>query len=580
MQFDFDSVKDRVIENLRKKASWAEILFFSTNSRLVDAFAEEIANIASYDEFLTRNTRWDLATEKSALVTQAQFMQYDPHRKIGATGTIRVSSNENFNDTYSKIIEIPKYTVFSNGDEIKFTSTQIENLLTTDNYIDVPVVQGEPKTYTYIAQGQDYEEIEILNSNIEDTIYEITVNGELWTEVEDLNSSDSSDKVYELENKVNYNGINIVFGNGIFGKKLTEGDVITFKYVETLGIEGNVLSENVITTVESTIYDADDDQVEMYCKNTANLDGGTDEEDIEDIRTNGINAFQAGDKAVVQKDYEYKLEQNDYILKATVWGAYEYNLDNNLDLWTWIPTQENVVNVSAFTPGGEQLSTAQQNEVIAFIKEDKPPTDIVRFTDVNFIYLAFHIDAYVQDTSYVLSVVKNNIIEGVQEEFSLENIDFMEPIYETDWKGYINDIDGITYHSSYIEIIKFETFNEAYVGDLNLDLYPIEKESIKLYIKDTSNPNAEYDLMGVDDGDGNFIAESPYDLTGSSINYQTGEGVVQVNSGISGTYSDYSIKVYYQPDSINLCPNERNQIFKIYEITDVSAEYLEEGQCQ
>jgi len=579
MTFDYDTVLESLTDKLKQKASWADILFYSTNNRLLEVIAEGISQLGAYDEWLTRNTKWDLASEKSALVAQAQFMQYDPHRKIGATGTIRVSSDEDFSGSHAKIVEFPKYTTFANEEgTVKFVSTSSENLLTTENYIDIPVVQGEAKTFSYIAQGDNYEETSILNSTIENSVYELYVNGTLWSEIDDLNEASESQQVYKLENKLNYDGINIIFGNGIFGKKLTSGDSILFKYVETQGIEGNVTSTNVITVVEDTIYDIDGGQVDIYCKNTSNLDGGNDEEDIEDIRTNGTDTFQAGEKAITKKDYEVRLEAQDYILKSVVWGAYEYNLDNNNDLWDWIETQENLVNVSAFTPAGEQLTTSQREEVIEDLNEDKPPTDIIRFTDVEFIKLIFHIDARVIDESYILSEVKTDIIGKVTDRYNLQNIDFFEPIYETEWKGYVNSLDGVCHHSSYIEIVKFDTFNIAHQADFLLDLYIIEPKTIKVYVKG-GDVGSDYVLIGTDDGEGGFIGESSYDLTGSSVNYNTGEGTLIVVSGLGSTYTDYEIKFIYQRSNLNICPNKRNQILTVYDITDVTAQYTEEGSC-
>lgn len=581
MQFDYDSVRQRLIDGLRSRASWSEILFFSTNSRLIDSVSEAIVELAEYDEYLTRNTRWDLATNKSALTSQAQFMQYDPHRKIGASGTIRVSTSETFDAGYDDLggtdnIIFPKYTVFSDeGGTIKFTSIATQIMSITDDYIDIDVIQGEPKTFTYNANGDVYEEISIESSIIENVLYEILVNSTAWDEINDLNAAGKEDKFYELENKLNFDGINIIFGNDIFGVKLQSGDSVEFKYLETLGLLGNILGSDIITTVESTIYDSNvsPNTVTIYCTNTGNLDGGDSEEDIEDIRTNGVNTFQAGDKAVAQKDYKVKLEESPYIFKATVWGAYEYNLDNNLDLWTYIPTEENLVHVSAFTALGEQLSTIQKNEVIAFIKEDKPPTDIIDFVDADFIYLAFHIQAFVEDTSKVLSVLKTEIIDGVTERYSLKNLEFNQPIYETDWKGYIKSIDGVKYHTSYLDLISYSDFNEAYLGDLNLDIYPIDTGTIKIYAKEGAG---SYIHIGTDDGAGNIVGEVGYTLTGSSINYATGEGVLNVISGLSGAYGDYTIKTYYKTDAINIELKTRNQIFKIEEISDVTANFLSE----
>jgi len=577
--FDYSSVRARLIAGLQSRASWSEILFFSTNSRLIDSVSEAIAELAEYDEYLTRNTRWDLATNKSALTSQAQFMQYDPHRKIGASGTIRVSTSETFDAGYDDLggadsIVFPKYTVFSDeGGTIKFTSTEDQIMTITDDYVDISVIQGEPKTFAYSASGDVYEEISIDNSIVEDVLYEVLVNSTAWEEVSDLNTASKEDNFYELENKLNFDGVNIIFGNDIFGVKLQPGDSVEFKYLETLGLLGNILGSGIVTTVESTIYDSDasPNTVTIYCTNTDNLDGGVYEEDIEDIRTNGINTFQAGDKAVVQKDYKVKLEENSNVFKATVWGAYEYNLDNNLDLWTYISTEENLVHVSAFTSLGEQLSTAQKNEVIADIQEDKPPTDIIDFVDTDFIYLAFHIQAFIEDTSKVLSVVKSEIIDGVTERYSLSNVEFNQPIYETDWKGYVKSIDGVTYHTSYLDLINYSVFNEAYLGDLDLDIYPIDTGSVKVYAKEGAG---SYVLIGTDDGAGNIDPESGYVLTGSSINYTTGEGILNVVSGLAGAYGDYSIKTYYKTDAINIELKTRNQIFKVEEISDVTATYL------
>ncbi len=573
MTFEYDSVRQRLMDSLKSKASWAEILFFSTNSRLVDSVSEAIAEFASYDEFLARNTRWDLASEKSALTSQARFMQYEPHRKIGSTGTIRFGLSAGFDVLPDDTIIIPKYSVFSNeSGDTKFSTVSTQNMLTTDLFVDLKVIQGEPKTFSYIANGDVYEEISIASDSIENSLYEVIVNGETWTETSDINSLEKTEKKYKLENKLKFDGINIIFGNDIFGVKLQAGDSITFKYVETLGILGNILGVELVDTVESTIYDINSATIDGFCSNLDNLDGGQNEEDIEDIRTNGVNTFQAGDKAVSQKDYKIKLEQNEFIFKAAVWGAYEYNLDNNVDLWTYIPTEENFVNVSAFTSAGEQLSIQQQIDAIVSIKADKPPTDIVKFIDVNFIYLAFTIQAFAQDTSNTLSIIKTDIINSITTKYGVTSQEFRQPLYETDWKGLVNDVNGVTYHSSYVELVKFEVLNQAYLGDLNLDIYPISARSIHIYIRDNSILNDPYVLIAIDNGSGIFTPEAGYDLTGSSVNYTTGEGALNIVSGVTGDFSDKEIKTVYKPDAINTILNGRNQIFKVLE-TNVSAEY-------
>ena len=579
MDFSVESVKARMQAALRAKSSWADILFQSVNNRLIDTVAEAIAELARYDEYLTREKKWDLAQDISSLLTNSKFMQYTPHRKIGSSGDIKVSTSSTFNATPSNSVIIPKYTIFSNNEDIKFATTQDEILLTTDNYIEIPVIQGIPLVYTHIADGDEFEEIEIENDSIEDTLYDIYVEGELWTKIDDLNDASGTDKVYELNNEVDFSGITIKFGNNIFGKKLDEGNTVIIKYLQTLGVEGNVLSLGLITTVESTIYDENSSIVTLYCTNAESLDGGDDTETVEEIRTNGIDAFQAGDKAVTQSDYSIKLRENSLILKASVWGAYEYCVDNNLDLWTWIDTEENIVHVCAITPLGVELTEDQQESVIEDLVLYKSPTDVLQFEDVEFIYLIFHVVAKVADVSNVLSEVKSNIIDALEEEYSIENNNFFEHLYETEWKGIVSDVEGVTYHTSYVEIVKYETFNEAYLADITLNIYPIEAESIQVYIKDTTDEEADWELIGVDDGNGEFTAEDGYSLTGSLIDYSTGEGYINVQSGISGDYEDFSVRIVYQTDQLNICLTGRNQILQIEDATDVTATYLKTGEC-
>lgn len=575
MNFTFDDIRNRITTSLQAKSSWSQVLFYSVNSRLIDAVAEEISRLASQNEYLTRETRWDLAQNRSSLVTQSKFRGYKVKRKTGATGTIRVSTSETYNAPPAKIVVIPKWTIFSNSDEIFFTATNTFQLTTADDYVDVDVVQGSYKEVSFNALGSNFEIFTVVNDSIEDLTYELYVNDELWDEVTYIYDANAEDKVYTLDNLKDLSGIEITFGNNTFGRKLNAGDTVVFKYIETLGIKGNVPSINVINTIENTIYNVDDEEVtDIYCTNTDALDGGKAEDSVEAIRSAGINTFQAGQKTVSENDYKTRLEQISYILKATVWGAYEYHIDNSTPLWDWIETQENIVNVSAFTPSGEQLTTLQKTAVINEIKGNKPPTDILKFTDTEFIYLAFHIAAYVHDVSYSLSNIKSDIISLTSEEYSLQNLDFKQSLYETNWKGFISAIPGITYHSSYIEMIQYESFTSAYLGSFTAAIHPVDPASVKIYVKDTTSESNPYVLIGTDDGVGGFTAESGYNLTGSAISYSSGEGVLTVVSGLSGAYNDYEIKVYYQSDSNDLILPLRNQIFKIEEITDVTAVYI------
>jgi len=619
MQFDVDSIKTRLINTLRSKASWAKILFYSTNQRLIDTMAEGLAELARYDEYLTRETKWTLSLNRSSLTTQSKVVGYTAHRKIGSSGILRIGidtaigsetwiSTKTFktgdtvyyNDILYKSIQdsnlnkqpdtevlwwslldikpsntvlIPKYSVFSDSASLKMTNINTENLTTTDNFIDIEVIQGIPKSTTAIAQGDIYEEIDVNNVSIENSEYEIYVNGVLWTEISDLRlTADGTAKNYEISNKIDFSGITLKFGNDTFGKKLEIGDVVLFKYVETLGVSGNISTVGVIDTVESTIYDSVSSIVDLKCYNLQQFDGGTDEETIENIRTMGSNVFQTGDRAVSKLDWKTILLQNNFIQNAVVWGEYEYNIDNGNIPGTYVSVQENVVHISAYTPSGTQLSSSQKDSIRSYLNDYKAPTDIPQFTDVEFINLTFNSTVYISDRSYVLSTVKNTVTTQLEAEYDVNNLDFKQDINESDYKAFIDGLDGVDYHDTSVKFYIFSTFNTAYEATITIPLFSIKKSSLEIYVKDTTDANATYVKIATDDGAGGFTAESGYDLTGSSINYDTGEGSLIVVSGLGATYSYYSIKAYWQTNSNNLTLLKRNQIFK-YGEANITTQY-------
>lgn len=575
MNFDVESIKNRMITNLSSKASWAKILFYSTNQRLIDIVAEEINNLAHYDEYLTRETKWSLAQNQSSLLSQEKLLGYKSHRDIGAKGNIRISTDSGFANPPVKTIQIPKYSVFTNEDStIKVTTIQNESLLTINNYIDIQVVQGIPKEFSRTAAGDLYEEIEVDNDAIENVTYELYVNDVLWTELDDIRlAEDGESMIYEIENKSDGSGIILKFGNNVFGKKLEVGDTIVFKYIETLGAGGNITSTDIINKVESVIYDIDGARVEIFVTNVDPIDGGDGKENIEDIRTNAPNAFQTGDRATSKDDYKAILLQHDYVDKANVWGEYEYNQDEGNPPGTFVELQENVVHVVAFSPGGSPLTPTQINEIIEYINDYKSPTSIIRFEDIIFVYMVFIINAFVSDRSYTLSEVQNSILTGIQTEYGIDNAEFERNVYESDYMAFLDNIDGVEYHNTLIYLYDLSTFNSPYEGTISIPLFEIATETVEVYVKNDTL-SLDWTKIGTDDGIGGFTPEAGYDLTGSTINYLTGEGSLIVVSGLTGLYSDYEIKYYYSLVSNNIVLTARNQILRYGEST-VPVQYID-----
>lgn len=623
-QWDAISIRDRITDRLRAKINFADILYYSANLRLIDSFAEELADLANYDEYLTREATWKLARNRSSLLASQAVHQYAAHRKNGASGTIRVAVSEdigssdwvetteyNANDivyyedvlyvasqtttgdqpdespTYWDLLDIsptvavsiPKWTVFSDetGD-YKFTSYSTESLNPGENFVDVDVVQGTPQTYTVTATGISNEEFLLEVADIENNRFELYVNSVLWTKVDSLLEYTATDTVYTIENLIDFSGLYLKFGNDSYGKKLSNGDIVEFYYVSTDGSDGNVTSAGVISTIDSTLYDANGDTVTAYCRNMDTLSGGEDEEDIESIRLNAPKIFQTGDRASSSSDYTAIIDRDfSFVLKSIVWGAYEVNIDAGNDPWTFIDSEENVVHVAAISQSEENLTTEQKELISEGLNEYKAPTDIVTFEDVRFLNLAFKVVAYVSDTSYTLSSVTNGIRTALAADYSVSALDLNENIYFSDYQSLIDDVDGVHHHTTYAEIFYDYAFtDDSYTATLALPSNYIRTSSVSIYVQDTVGGQTSWTKIAEDNGLGGWTAETGYTISSSSsINYTSGVGVIVVESGLSETFTNYTIRVFYRLTSDDLLLYERSDIFKYSSLqSEVTASYI------
>jgi len=569
--FDFQSIKQRILNTLSSKTEWASFLDYGTTSLLIDSIAQELAYEVQYREYLVQENWWGLARNKSSLLVEAPVHGYKVPRKKGALGTLKVSIAENFDASPANPVYIPKYFQFSNGDTF-VVATDTYVISPGDNYIELTARQGKAKALSFLALGNLFETKEIIDDSVDNSLYNLYVNDVLWTKVSSLFEYTGNDLVYELITDSSFNKVTLKFGNNIFGKKLNTGDSVLFQYITTLGSNGNISSVNNITVVESQAYDSLGTPTDLYVTNTTAFTGGVDYPSIEEIRTLSPKIFQTGSRASTRDDYEAIIKQLDYISKVMVWGAYETNTDNGYDPWTFIPTEENVVHIAALNTAYDNLSYSQKLDTTNSIYEQSNPTDIISYESVEKINLVFNVNAIVQNSSYVLSQVKASIDQVLQDNFNIANTSFGENIYSSDLIRLIDEIPGIRNHNIYTQVKKDFLFSVPYIVNVALPLYPLNGTKVKFYIKETQNPDTSYVLLASSDANGIITGEAGYSTGGSSINTATGIGTLIVGSGLTLPFSQYSVRVIGQAESDDLILNKRNYIFA-YDSSNITVSY-------
>lgn len=571
--FDFNNIKQRILNNLASKTEWSSFLDYGTASLLVDSIAQELAYEIQYKEYLTNENAWALARNKSSLLVEAPVHGYEVPRKVGSVGTLKIATSENFDIPPTNNVPLPKYFQFSNGD----TFVVLDNnyvLTTGDNYIEVTAKQGKAKTLTFQALGNLFETKDIIDDSIENSLYDLYVNDVRWTKVSSLFEYSGTDLVYELKTDPTFNKVTLKFGNNVFGKKLNLGDVVLFQYVSTLGKNGNISSINNIEIVESQAYDNLGNPVDLYVTNTTAFAGGKDFPTLEEIRVLSPKIYQTGSRASTRDDYVTIMSQLDFISKVLVWGAYETNIDNNVDPWTFIPTEENVVHIAALNVLYDNLSFTEKNNIVNSIYTKSNPTDILKFETVEKVNIIFNVNAVVKNSSYILSQVKTNIEDTLINNYGIENINFGQNIYHSDLIRLLDEVEGVRNHNTAVQLQNNIIFDVPYIANLKLPIVPIKGVSLKFYIKEVSQPDSSYVLLSTSDANGTITSNGSlvYNTNGSSINLVTGLGTLIVNAGLSLPFTEYTIKSIYELNQNDLVLNKRNQIFQ-YSSSNITVTY-------
>lgn len=586
MKFDYDSVLARLKARVLSKLDGENLLLFSTNSAFLEAAAEEFADADLYDEFLTREAVWETAQGYNSIMKQVSFYDYKPHRKVGSTGYIRVSTSKTFDGSWGTNITIPNFTQMSGGG-LTFLSKESTYLAANADYVDIPVIQGEKTEKTVEITSTAYPELRyaaivIKDPDIENSLYSVKVNGVLWTEVNSIRLATSNeDLCYTLQTLSDFSGVEITFGNGVFGKKLEYGDIVTFEYLQTKGEDGNVLSGGIITSVDTALKDESGSVVELFCTNLDALVGGSDYESVESIRSTAPLSFQTGNRAISSSDYATLIKQTNLVDKVQVWGEKEINEDAGNKPGTYVEASENLIYITGITVDPETgiglpLSESSKSLIREALNDKKGTTDILQFVDTQVVYVTFESEVYISNTKYSSEQVIGNIHNALASEYSLSEAAYKKNLYFSDYYKTIDAAEGVDHHRTTLSFSEFFKFSSAYLVSMNINLANIMPGTVKLYIRDTA-ADGEWSQLGHDNGSGILIGDQidpddpsrgSYDLNSATISYIDGAiGDIIITYGLDQPFSNYEIRVDFalqdsEEGDLNL--KYRQQLFAYY----------------
>ena len=593
LRYDYNSVLERLKQRTLRRLDGQNLILYSTNSAFIEAVAEEFDDLALYNEFLTRENIWDTARGNSSIMKQVGFFDYNPHRKIGATGIIRFSTSETFSGNWPHSISLPKWTQVSGGG-VTFLSKSDFFLPITANYVDVPVIQGEITRFNTVIEqasfpqpkGTSYAQIPIFDPDIENSLYEVRVNGEVWKEIGNIRLAVQEPdperaKVYSIRTMPRYEGIILFFGNDMLGKSLQYADSVEFIYLKTSGSEGNVLSAGIINTMDSEILDERGNAVMMHCVNLSALTGGHDYEILDDIKANAPRSFQTGNRAISSRDYETLIKETGTVDNIQVWGEKEINEDRGNPPGTYIASSENLIYITGYTIDsltllGMTITESNKQIIREHLNDKKGTTDILQFVDTQIIYVTFRPIVFIRDTRYTPEQVREFVRNALIDRYSVYRGEYKKGLFFSDYIATINNTTGVNHCTCTLGLSIMVLFESAYEFTTNINLNNIKKNSVSIKIKNDS-AGMKWQKLASDDGGGNLVgslidseepASGSFQLPGATINYQDGSiGGIIVMFGLTEPFSNYQMRIDFELDEIeggDLRPTLRNQLYAWY----------------
>ena len=323
---DFDEIKAQIKDFLRSNSNFTDFDFEGSNfSVLIDTLAYNTyinsfnANLVANESFL------DSATIRENVVSLARNIGYVPRSRTAATATITIGDVNlgSTNDSTPKFLTLRTGLVcvgsvanttyrFSIPEEI--TSSRVRDVGGTSfaQFADpITVHEGTVLQRVYRVDNTKEQRYIIDSPNIDSSTLRVYVKdptdiglGRKYSMVDNILNIDKNSEIY-LAQEVQDEKYEIMFGDGLFGRKLENGTVITAKYLVTDGEEGNGPSnfsfQGSFTKSDGTLFTPSDNVTITTVSNASN---GAEVEDVSSIKYFAPRLYSAQYRAVTPRDYE------------------------------------------------------------------------------------------------------------------------------------------------------------------------------------------------------------------------------------------------------------------------------------
>ena len=323
---DFNDIKAQIKDFLRSNSNFTDFDFEGSNfSVLIDTLAYNTyinafnANLVANESFL------DSATIRENVVSLARNIGYVPRSKTAATATIKIDDIDlgATNDSTPRFITLRSGLVCVGNQDNTTYRFSIPDNISSSRVIDIggtsfaqfdddiTIYEGTFLRRVYKVDTSQDQRYIIDSPNIDSSTLRVYVAGTAdsnigrkYKKIDNILNIDKNSEIY-LCQEIQDEKYEILFGDGLFGRKLESGQTITATYIVTDGEEGNGPSnfsfQGTFSKDNGSFFTPSDTVTISTVSNAAN---GAEVENAASIKYFAPRLYSAQYRAVTPRDYE------------------------------------------------------------------------------------------------------------------------------------------------------------------------------------------------------------------------------------------------------------------------------------
>lgn len=416
---DFDQIRESIKDYLKTNSNFTDYDYEGSNlSTIIDALAYN-TYLASYNANMASNEVFiDSATLRENVVSLARNIGYVPRSRRAARANVSFTVNAQGTTAVSVTLKagIAFLSTRSFGQESYIFSIPNDITVPVDskgyaNFLNIDIYEGTyvKQSYSVSSRNPDQKYI-IPNSGADTSLIQVSVKASKTSSVSQkfeqfngLYDIGPTSPIYFVQ-EIDSERYELLFGDGIFGKKLEEPNYVEISYITSHGVDANNIdsfsfSGSLVSNNGTPLSTG----ISLVTANTRTF-GGSDIESVESVKKYAPRIYASQNRAVTASDYEALIPQI-YPEAESVSAFGGEDLD---------PPAFGKVFISIKPDDGVYLSTSIKDNIKNQLKKYSVAGIVPVITDLKYLYVESNTNAYYNpnvapSAAYVQDLITNNI---------------------------------------------------------------------------------------------------------------------------------------------------------------------------